>query len=135
MRKVCGVDVAIRREVLRWTSPLALGDDDDRPIDERRGPMPRYLSLINWTEQGVANFKDTVDRYDAAQQQFEQLGVRFEDVYWTLGEYDIVTVLEAPDDETAAAALLAVGSQGNIRTTTMRAFSRDEMRTVIEKAP
>ena len=97
--------------------------------------MPRYVSLINWTEQGVANFKDTVDRYDAAQQQFEQLGVRFEDVYWTLGEYDIVTVLEAPDDETATAALLAVGSQGNIRTNTMRAFSRDEMRTVIDKAP
>jgi uncharacterized protein with GYD domain len=97
--------------------------------------MPRYVSLINWTEQGVAGFKDTVDRYDAARQQFEQLGVRFEDVYWTLGEYDIVTVLEAPDDETATAALLAVASQGNIRTKTMRAFSRDEMRTVIDKAP
>ena len=92
------------------------------------------MSLIDWTQEGVANFKDTVDRYEAAQQQFEQLGVRFIDVYWTLGEHDIVTVLEAPDDETATAALLAVGSQGK-RTNTMRAFSRDEMRKVIDKAP
>jgi uncharacterized protein with GYD domain len=97
--------------------------------------MPRYVSLIDWTQQGVADFKDTVDRYEAAQQQFEQLGVNFVDVYWTLGEHDIVAVLEAPDDETATAALLAIGAQGNIRTNTMRAFSRDEMRGVIDKAP
>ena len=97
--------------------------------------MPRYVSLIDWTAEGVANFKDSVDRYEAAEQQFEQIGVRFVDVYWTLGEHDIVAVLEAPDDETATAALLATGSQGNIRTKTMRAFSRDEMRAVIDKAP
>jgi uncharacterized protein with GYD domain len=97
--------------------------------------MPSYVSLINWTEQGAANFKETVDRYEAAEKQFEQLGVRFRDVYWTLGECDIVTVLEAPDDETATAALLAVGAQGNIRTKTMRAFSRDEMRSVIDQTP
>jgi uncharacterized protein with GYD domain len=97
--------------------------------------MPRYVSLIDWTQQGVANFKDTVDRYEAAEQQFEQLGVRFTDVYWTLGEHDIVAVVEAPDDETATAALLAVSAQGHIRTKTMRAFSRDEMRAVIDKAP
>jgi uncharacterized protein with GYD domain len=96
--------------------------------------MPRYVTLINWTEQGIASFKDTVDRYEAAQQQFEQLGVRFVDVYWTLGEHDIVSVVEAPDDESATAALLALGSQGNVRTKTMRAFSREEMRAVIEKA-
>jgi uncharacterized protein with GYD domain len=97
--------------------------------------MPKYVSLIDWTQQGVANFKDSVDRYEAAEQQFEQLGVRFTDVYWTLGEHDIVVVVEAPDDETATAALLAVSAQGNIRTKTMRAFSRDEMRAVIDKAP
>jgi uncharacterized protein with GYD domain len=96
--------------------------------------MPRYVSLIDWTQEGVTNFKDTVDRYEASQQQFEQLGVRFIDVYWTLGEHDIVAVVEAPDDETATAALLAVSSQGNLRTKTMRAFSPDEMRAVIDKA-
>ena len=96
--------------------------------------MPRYVTLINWTEQGIAGFKDSVDRYEAAQQQFEELGVKFVDVYWTLGEHDIVAVVEAPDDESATAALLRLGSAGNLRTKTMRAFSRDEMRGVIDKA-
>jgi uncharacterized protein with GYD domain len=96
--------------------------------------MPRYVTLINWTEQGIASFKDSVDRYEAAQQQFEELGVKFVDVYWTLGEHDLVTVVEAPDDESATAALLRLGSAGNLRTKTMRAFSRDEMRGVIDKA-
>jgi uncharacterized protein with GYD domain len=96
--------------------------------------MPRYVTLINWTEQGIAGFKDSVDRYEAAQQQFEELGVKFVDVYWTLGEHDLVTVVEAPDDESATAALLRLGSAGNLRTKTMRAFSRDEMRGVIDKA-
>jgi uncharacterized protein with GYD domain len=96
--------------------------------------MPRYVTLINWTEQGAANFKETVDRYEAAQQQFEKLGVKLVDVYWTVGEHDIVTVVEAPDDESATAALLRLGAAGNVRTKTMRAFSRDEMRRVIDKA-
>jgi uncharacterized protein with GYD domain len=96
--------------------------------------MPRYVTLINWTEQGIADFKDTVDRYEAAQQQFEQLGVEFVDIYWTLGDHDIVSVVEAPDDESLTAALLSLGSAGNVRTKTMRAFSRDEMRGVIDKA-
>jgi uncharacterized protein with GYD domain len=97
--------------------------------------MARYVSLIDWTGQGITNFKDTVDRYEAAEQQFEELGVRFIDVYWCLGEHDIVAVVEAPDDETVTATLLALGAQGNVRTKTMRAFSRDEMRAVIDKAP
>jgi uncharacterized protein with GYD domain len=96
--------------------------------------MPRYVTLINWTEQGIADFKDTVDRYEAAQRQFEQLGVEFVDIYWTLGDHDIVSVVEAPDDESLTAALLSLGSAGNVRTKTMRAFSRDEMRGVIDKA-
>ncbi len=96
--------------------------------------MPRYIALIDWTEQGVQNFRETVDRYEDAQARFEQLGVQFTDVYWTLGQHDIVAVAEAPDDETIAAALLALGSQGNVRTRTMRAFSREEMRGVIERA-
>jgi uncharacterized protein with GYD domain len=62
-------------------------------------------------------------------------GASFRDVYWTLGPYDIVSVIDAPDDETAMAALLSVAGQGNIRTTTLRAFNAEEMRGVIEKAP
>jgi uncharacterized protein with GYD domain len=97
--------------------------------------MPKYVTLVNFTDQGIRSFEGTVDRLDAARQQFEQLGIRFIDVYWTLGEYDIVGVVEAPDDETATAWLLRLGSQGNVRTKTMRAFSGEEMRAVIDKAP
>src|SRR5262245_23309301 len=97
--------------------------------------MPTYVTLINWTDQGVKNFKDTVDRYEAAQGAMAQSGVSFKEIYWTVGPYDIVGIVEAPDDETAMAALLSVAGQGNIRTTSLRAFSASEMRSVIEKAP
>jgi uncharacterized protein with GYD domain len=96
--------------------------------------MPTYVTLINWTDQGVKGFKDTVDRYEAAQDAMSGMGVSFKDVYWTVGPYDIVGIVEAPDDESATAALLATAGQGNIRTTTLRAFSPAEMRSVIERA-
>ena len=95
--------------------------------------MPAYIALIDWTDQGVRDFKDTVDRYEAAQSAFESVGVSFTDIWWTLGTHDIVATVEAPDDETLAAALLSVAAQGNIRTTTLRAFTREEMQTVIAK--
>jgi uncharacterized protein with GYD domain len=96
--------------------------------------MPTYVALIDWTDQGVRAFPDTVDRYEAAQSRFGELGVEFRHVWWTLGSHDIVAVVDAADDESVAAALLAVASQGNIRSTTLRAFSADEMRGVIAKA-
>jgi uncharacterized protein with GYD domain len=96
--------------------------------------MPTYVTLINWTDQGVKGFKDTVDRYEAAQDVLSGMGVSFKDVYWTVGPYDIVGIVEAPDDESATAALLATAGQGNVRTTTLRAFSPAEMRSVIERA-
>ena len=95
--------------------------------------MATFIVLIDWTQQGVGSFKDSVDRYDAARGRFEKLGVRFKDTYWTLGGHDLVAILDAPDGETLAAALLMLSSQGNLRTTTLRAFSADEMRSVIAK--
>lgn len=95
--------------------------------------MPTYVALIDWTEQGVRDFKDSVDRYEAAGDQLQTLGVSFKQIYWTLGGHDIVSVIDAPDDESLAAGLLAVAGQGNIRTTTLRAFDADEMRSVIGK--
>ena len=96
--------------------------------------MPSYVTLINWTDQGVKNFKDSVDRYEGAQGAMGQGGVSFRDIYWTVGPYDIVAIVEGPDDETVTAALLSVAGQGNIRTTTLRAFSASEMKGVIDKA-
>jgi uncharacterized protein with GYD domain len=95
--------------------------------------MATYVVLIDWTQQGVASFKDSVDRYEAARAHFEKLDVTFKDTYWTLGGHDLVAILDAPDEETLAAALLMLSSQGNLRTTTLRAFSADEMRSVIAK--
>jgi uncharacterized protein with GYD domain len=96
--------------------------------------MPRYVALLDWTDQGVRNFKDSVDRYEASRSQMEGLGAKFTDIYWTLGGHDIVAVIDAPDDETLAAALLATAGAGNIRSTMLRAFTADEMRGIISKA-
>ena len=96
--------------------------------------MPTYVTLINWTDQGVKAFKDTVDRFEAASEAMSGLGVTFKDVYWTLGSYDIVGILEAPDDESATAALLRVAGSGYVRTTTLRGFDIEETRAVIAKA-
>lgn len=95
--------------------------------------MPTYISLINWTEKGVGAFKDTVDRAEAAQQLAAKFGAQLREVYWTVGPYDIVAVSEAPDDETATAFALTLGAQGNLRTTTLRAFDADEMRGIITR--
>ena len=95
--------------------------------------MARYIALIDWTDQGVQNFKSSVDRYDAAAALLRSKGVDFVDVYWTLGGHDLVAILEAPDDQILAAGMLAISSQGNLRSTTLRAFTADEMRDVIGK--
>ena len=97
--------------------------------------MPTYVHLVNWTEQGIRNFRETVDRGEAVQQMSSQLGGQLRDIYWTVGPYDLVVISEAPDDETATAFLLALGSQGNVRTTTLRGFNADEMRGIIERVP
>jgi uncharacterized protein with GYD domain len=96
--------------------------------------MPNYVLLMNWTEQGSRTYKDSVDRADAARTALAARGVNLKDIYWTIGPYDLVCVCEAADDATAAAALLALGAQGNLRTTTMRGFTADEFRAVIQKS-
>ena len=95
--------------------------------------MPTYVSLINWTEQGVKTVKDTLNRRGQAEALAEKHGVQFGQVYWTVGPYDVVLVLEAPDDESATAMLLELGSAGNLRTTTLRAYDREEMSRIVER--
>lgn len=95
--------------------------------------MPTYVTLINWTDQGIKNFKDTASRARDAEEAMGKLGVRFRSILWTVGQYDLVVTVEADDEESATAALLALGSQGNLRTTTMRAFDADEMDRIIGK--
>ena len=96
--------------------------------------MATFIVLSDWTQQGVANFQDSVDRYEAGTSQLEAMGVSVKDIYWTLGNHDMVSIVDAPDGETLAGALLKLTSLGNFRTTTLRALSLDEMRAVIAKA-
>lgn len=94
--------------------------------------MPKYISLISWTEQGIANYRDTMVRAEAAQKAAADLGGSLE-VHWTVGPYDLVAFSEFPDDDAATAFLLKVGSLGSIRTTTMRSFDKDDIARIIAK--
>ncbi len=95
--------------------------------------MPTYVTLINWTDQGIRNFKDTLSRAKEAEEAMGKLGVRFQSILWTVGPYDLVSIVDADDEESATAALLALGSQGSVRTTTMRAFDAEEMGRIVGK--
>lgn len=95
--------------------------------------MATFIMLGNFTEQGIRTVQDTTKRADAFKEQTKNAGVTLRDVYWTLGSYDIVAICEADDDASAAAALMKLASQGNVRTQTLRAFSRDEMQNVLSK--
>ena len=97
--------------------------------------MPTYVHLINWTEQGIRTFRETLNRSDMVEQLGSSVGVQLKDIYWTVGPYDLVVISEAPDDESVTAFLLGLGSQGNVRTTTLRGFNEDEMRRIIERVP
>ena len=96
--------------------------------------MAKFVFLLNWTDQGIRNYPNAGKRADAAAAMFDSLGGKLEQIYWTLGPYDVVTVGEFPDDETATAAALRTAALGNIRSITMRAFGRAEMDKIIAKA-
>jgi uncharacterized protein with GYD domain len=96
--------------------------------------MTTYVSLINWTEQGIQNFRDTTQRAEEFSKLVESVGGTVRELLWTVGEYDIVCVADFPDDEAGVAALLQVGSAGNVRSNTLRAFSAQEMTSIIGRA-
>ena len=95
--------------------------------------MPSYVFLSNWTDQGIRNVRDTVQRYDRTLELQDKHGVRVEHIYWTVGPYDIVGIAEASDEESITAFLLELASAGNLRTTTLRAYDREEMSGIIER--
>ena len=92
--------------------------------------MPTYIALLRWTAQGAAKVKDSPKRLDAGRKAFKKMGVEIKDTYLTMGRYDLVCVIEGPDDETVARAMLALGSQGYIQTETMKAWPEAEYRKI-----
>ena len=93
--------------------------------------MAKYILLVNWTDQGVKNVKDSPKRLDAARKLAESAGAKMGDFYMTMGGYDMVSHLEAPDDATVAKFVLHLASAGNVRTQTLKAFSEDEYRKIL----
>ncbi len=93
--------------------------------------MPTYIALLNWTQQGVSKVGSSAKRLDAGRKAFKKAGVEIKDVYLTMGRHDLVCLIEAPDDETYAKAMLGLASQGNVSTETLKAFSEDQYRKII----
>jgi uncharacterized protein with GYD domain len=93
--------------------------------------MAKYISLLNWTDQGIRNAKETVNRSNAARKAFEAAGAKIIDIYWTLGQYDVVVISEIPDYESAYRLMLTLGMQGNVRTTTLQAIGDQEMTRIL----
>jgi uncharacterized protein with GYD domain len=95
--------------------------------------MAKYVSLIQFTDQGIRNIKDTIKRGEAAMAEAKKMGMKVTEEFWTMGAYDIVALFEAPDDETVSAFLLKNGALGNAKSHTMRAFDRQEMEKILAK--
>jgi len=94
--------------------------------------MPNYISLVNWTEQGIKNVKETPKRADAVTALANRLGAKMQ-IFYTMGEYDLISVTEAPNDDVAMQLLLEIGKLGNVRTKTLKAWSLAEATKVFAK--
>lgn len=97
--------------------------------------MALYTVLGQFTDQGIKTIKETTHRAEAVEALARKLGVTVKGIYWTLGEYDLVCQFDAPDDATFTAFGLAIAQQGNVRTQSLRTFTRDEMNGVLQKLP
>ena len=95
--------------------------------------MATYILLVNFTEQGVRKAEDSPKRADTFKAMAKKSGVNVKDVYWTLGHYDVVAIVEAPDNATATAVSVNLSKLGNVRTQTLPAFSAAEMKDIIDK--
>ena len=97
--------------------------------------MPIYITLFNLTDQGVKNIKDAPKRFEQGAKAFEEMGGKLIGFYLTMGEYDYVSIGEAPSDEVIATFMLALGALGNVRTTTLKAFTTEEFAEIVKKLP
>jgi uncharacterized protein with GYD domain len=97
--------------------------------------MPTYVVLVDWTAQGVQAVEQTVNRLERGTELAETFGCKLEHVWWTQGGHDMVSVLSAPDEQAMVAYTLALVRQGNLRTTTLRAWSVEEMREILGRLP
>ena len=97
--------------------------------------MSHYILLINWTDQGISKVKESYDRYSSFRKSIEKAGGKLVGGYYTFGEYDLVLIIEAPNDEAVMSLMLKVGSYGNVRTKTLKAFTAEEEMRIIKDLP
>lgn len=95
--------------------------------------MPTYVTLVKFTDQGIRNIKESPKRAEAFRGLCDKMGAKVKDLYWTMGRYDIVVIVEAPDEVTMETILYSVGSLGNVRTETLRAFTAQEASQALAK--
>ena len=95
--------------------------------------MPTFVTLGNFTDQGIKSVKDSVKRSEAIKDMGKKFGVTMKDIYWTMGAYDVIGVFEAPDGPSMSAFSLAIGMAGNLRGNTLRAFNKEEMNGILKK--
>jgi uncharacterized protein with GYD domain len=95
--------------------------------------MATYLMLGTFADQGIRNVKDTTKRADAVRAMAKKLGVTVKDMYWTLGQYDVAAILDAPDEAAVTSLALSVGALGNVRTQLLRAFTEKEIIPILER--
>ena len=93
--------------------------------------MATFITLLSFTEQGIREIKGTLKRAESFTKSAKKAGVTVRDVYWTVGGYDGVLVIDARDEQTAASVLVSLGAAGNVRTKTLRAYNREEMQSIL----
>lgn len=97
--------------------------------------MPSYVWLIKWTDQGIRNVKETTKRAKSFQEMAEKKKAKVREILWTMGRYDVVLVIDAPDDETISRLSLGLGIAGNVKTETLKAFSAQEVDQILKGLP
>jgi len=95
--------------------------------------MATYILLGQFSDQGIRNVKKTTERAKSLREMAKKMKVTIKEIYWTIGHHDVITIAEAPDDETMTALLLSAGAVGNLRTQSLRAFSAEEMDRILAK--
>ncbi len=97
--------------------------------------MPTYVSLLNWTDQGIRKVKESTKRAKTFLDMAGKMGVKVREIHWTMGRYDVVVIMEAPDDEAISRLMLGLCTLGNVKSETLRAFSTQEMTQILKKMP
>lgn len=105
------------------------------PTAPRRVEMITYIGMLSFTEKGIQDVQNSTKRAAAAKEIGKKMGVNMRDIYWTMGDCDIVCVLEAEDESSLTAFNLAIAKQGNVRSRSMRAFTAKELDAALAKLP